>query len=317
MSDYCTPALGCLVDDDRELELSDYEGARARWCPGCGDHSILTAVEKLLVAEQLQPEQTMFVSGIGCSSRFPHYLKTYGFHGIHGRALPVATGIKLHRPDLAVFVTMGDGDCCSIGAAHWIHAIRYNTRMVALLLDNSIYGLTKKQTSPTTPTGTQTNTHPGGSVLPPLNPLTTTLGTSNVSFVAQTAEWIPAHLSATLRAAYHHNGFAFVRVLQRCPVYLPGLYDAAVKDPRMIEMLVHDDGVLVPELDKIYTRRAPHDPSDLFAAQRLAEDASVIRLGVFFRDEQRPTYDTLRRAPHRSRQDRYALLNAEFDKYAV
>ena len=309
--------FGCVVDDDRDLELSDYEGARARWCPGCGDHSVLTAVEKLLVAEQLRPEQTVFVSGIGCSSRFPHYLKTYGFHGIHGRALPVATGIKLHRPDLTVFVTMGDGDCTSIGAAHWIHAIRYNMPMVAMMLDNGIYGLTKKQTSPTTPRGIATNTHPTGALLPPLNPLTTTLGTTNASFVAQTAEFVPAHLYATLRAAFHHPGFSFVRILQRCPIYLPGHYDAAVKNTQLVEMLVHDDGVLVPELEKIYTRRVPHDPADLFTAQRLAADTDVIRLGVFFRDSNRPTYDALRRPPRRSRRERLELLDKELDKYAV
>ena len=101
--------------EDHDYAVSDYEGARARWCPGCGDHSVLAAVQRLLTAEQLVPEETVFVSGIGCSSRFPHYLSTYGFHGIHGRALPVATGIKLHRPDLTVFVVMGDGDCTSIG----------------------------------------------------------------------------------------------------------------------------------------------------------------------------------------------------------
>lgn len=316
MSDYCGP-LGCVVEDDRDLVLSDYEGAMARWCPGCGDHSVLTSVEKLLVAEQLRPEQTVFVSGIGCSSRFPHYLKTYGFHGLHGRALPVATGIKLHRPDLTVFVVMGDGDCTSIGAAHWVHAIRYNMPMVAILLDNSIYGLTKKQSSPTTPTGYHTNTHPAGSPLPPLNPLTTMLGTTNASFIAQTAEWVPAHLYATLRAAYRHNGLAFVRVLQRCPVYMPGLYDTLVKDPKAIEMLVHDDGVLVPELEKIYTKRVRHDPRDLHEAQRLAADADTVRLGVFFRDESRPTYDVLRRPPQKTTRERIALLNAEFDKYAV
>ncbi len=315
MSEYCGP-IGCVVEDDRDLVLSDYEGAMARWCPGCGDHSVLTAVEKLLVAEQLRPEQTVFVSGIGCSSRFPHYLKTYGFHGLHGRALPVATGIKLHRPDLTVFVVMGDGDCTSIGAAHWVHAIRYNIPMVALLLDNSIYGLTKKQSSPTTPAGYRTNTHPAGSPLPPLNPLTTMLGTTNASFIAQTAEWVPAHLYATLRAAYRHNGLAFVRVLQRCPVYMPGLYDTLVKDPKAIEMLVHDDGVLVPELEKIYTKRVRHDPRDLHEAQRLAADSDTVRLGVFFRDESRPTYDVLRRPPQKTTRERIALLNAEFDKYA-
>ena len=317
MSDFCASPLCVLDDDDRDLGLSDYEGARARWCPGCGDHSVLTAVEKLLVSEQLRPEQTVFVSGIGCSSRFPHYLKTYGFHGIHGRALPVATGIKLHRPDLTVFVVMGDGDCTSIGAAHWIHAIRYNMPMTVLMLDNSIYGLTKKQSSPTTPRGTSTNTHPSGALLAPLNPLTTMLGTTNVSFVAQTAEWVPAHLYATLRAARRHNGFAFVRVLQRCPIFMPGLYDAAVKNPALVEMLVHDDGVLVPELEKIYTKRVAHDPSNILEAQRLAADTGAIRLGVFFRDGSRPTYDALRRPAPRTVQERIELLNAELDKHAV
>jgi 2-oxoglutarate/2-oxoacid ferredoxin oxidoreductase subunit beta len=319
MSDFSCSVLGCTTspEDGRDFELGDYEGPVARWCPGCGDHSVLTAVERLLVAEQLKPEQTVFVSGIGCSSRFPHYLKTYGFHGIHGRALPVATGIKLHRPDLTVFVVMGDGDCCSIGAAHWVHAIRYNTQMVAMLLDNSIYGLTKKQTSPTTPQGFKTNTQPAGSFLPPLNPLTTMLGTTNVSFVAQTAEWIPAHLYATLRAAYRHNGLAFVRILQRCPMYTQSIYERAVKDPSVVELLVHDDGVVVSELDAIYRCRVAHNPSDLAAARALAEDGERLRLGVLFRDETRPRYDEIRRTRKVSATERLALLERELDKYAV
>ena len=302
---------------DRSFEMSDYEGAQARWCPGCGDHSVLTAVEKLLVAEQLQPEQTVFVSGIGCSSRFPHYLKTYGFHGIHGRALPVATGIKLHRPDLTVFVVMGDGDCTSIGAGHWLHALRYNVRMVALVLDNAIYGLTKNQTSPTTPQGHPSNTQPAGSYLPALNPISMALGVTNASFVAQTAEWVPAHLLATLRAAFHHDGFAFVRVLQRCPIFTPGIYQQAVQKPDLMELLVHDDGVAVPELEKVYRNRLAHDPHDLDQARRLAEPSDRVRLGIFFRDENRPRYDLIRQVPARTAADRIALLNAELDNYAV
>ena len=223
------------VEEDREFSLGDYEGARARWCPGCGDHSVLTAAQRLLVDEQLKPEETVFVSGIGCSSRFPHYMKTYGFHGLHGRALPVATGVKLNRPDLNVFVVMGDGDCVSIGAGHWVHATRYNVDMVAMMLDNNIYGLTKMQTSPTTPQGYRSNTQPQGSWLPALNPIEATLGITNASFVAQTAEWIPAHLFATLQAAYRHRGFAFVRVLQRCPVFTEDIYLDAVRNPEMIE----------------------------------------------------------------------------------
>ena len=309
--------LGASDEDDRSLTMSDYEGATARWCPGCGDHSVLTAVERLLVAEQLRPEQTVFVSGIGCSSRFPHYLKTYGFHGIHGRALPVATGVKLHRPDLTVFVVMGDGDCTSIGAGHWMHALRYNVRMVAMVLDNGIYGLTKNQTSPTTPQGHPSNTQPRGSYLPALDPIELALGVTNASFVAQTAEWVPAHLYATLRAAYHHDGFSFVRVLQRCPMYTPGIFQQAVQKPDATELLVHDDGVLVPELEKTYRHRLVHDPRELARARELAMPGERIRLGVFFRDESRTRYDLLRQVPARTAAERVTLLEKELDKYAV
>ena len=310
--------LSCAAaDDDREFGLHDYEGAIARWCPGCGDHSVLTAVEKLLVAEQLKPENTVFVSGIGCSSRFPHYLKTYGFHGIHGRALPVATGVKLNRPELDVFVVMGDGDCCSIGAGHWIHAIRYNVGMTALLLDNNIYGLTKNQTSPTTPQGHPSNTQPRGSWLPPLDPLQATLGVTNASFVAQTAEWMPQHLYATLLAAYRHPGFSFVRILQRCPQYTPTLYQLAVRQPETVQVLVHDDGVVVPEMERIYKNQLHHDPRDLDAARHLAGEGGQLRVGVFFRDESRPRYDEMRRVPRHTAADKVELLNRELDLHAV
>ena len=148
----CLLDLG-FVEDDRVLAMQDYEAAVPRWCPGCGDHAVLTAVERLLVKEQLAREQTVFVSGIGCSSRFPHYLKTYGLHTLHGRALPIATGVKLRRPDLNVFVATGDGDCCSIGTSHWIHAVRYNMDLTVMLFDNEVYALTKRQTSPTSRLG--------------------------------------------------------------------------------------------------------------------------------------------------------------------
>lgn len=313
----CCPLLSAVADEDRVYELSDYEGATARWCPGCGDHSVLTAVERLLISEQLDPERTVFVSGIGCSSRFPHYLKTYGFHSLHGRALPVATGVKLHRPDLTVFVVMGDGDCTSIGAGHWLHATRYNMRMTALMLDNAIYGLTKNQTSPTTPQAHPTNTQPKGSYLPPLNPIEVALGVTNASFVAQTAEWIPAHLYATLRVAYAHDGFSFVRILQRCPMYTPSIYQLAVQHPELVELLVHDDGVLVPELERSYKQRLLHDPKDLSRARELAMPDERIRLGVFYRDESRPKYEDTRRVVTRSDAERLSELNVELDKYAI
>ncbi len=306
-----------LNAEDYEYEITDYEGARARWCPGCGDHSILAAVERLLAAEQLTPENTVFVSGIGCSSRFPHYLKTYGFHGIHGRALPIATGIRLQRPDLNIFVVMGDGDCTSIGAGHWVHALRYNLDLTVLLLDNGIYGLTKQQTSPTTPQGFPSNTQPRGSWLPALNPLQVALGVTNASFVAQTAEWVPAHLYATLRAARQHRGLSFVRILQRCPIYSSAIYLKAVQDPANINMLVHDDGVVVPELAKLYQNQVGHDPHDLEAARRVAGATDAVQLGVFFRDDSKPRYEETRRVPPRTAAERVALIDAELDRYAV
>lgn len=309
--------LHAAHDDDREFAMDDYQGPVARWCSGCGDHSVLAAAQRLLTDHQLTPESTVFVSGIGCSSRFPHYMKTYGFHGIHGRALPVATGVKLTRPDLDVFVVMGDGDCVSIGAGHWIHATRYNVDMVALLLDNNIYGLTKKQTSPTTPQGYSSNTQPRGSYLPAMNPLEATLGVTNASFVAQTAEWVPAHLFATLEAAYQHKGFSFVRILQRCPHFTADLFAEAVKQPDKVEILHHPDGINVEGLDKIYTNQVQHDPKDIGSARALAEDPSAIRLGLFFHDESRPRYEETRTIPKRTAQEKLTLLDEEFDRYAV
>jgi len=309
--------LQAAHDDDRVFGMDDYQGPVARWCAGCGDHSVLTAAQRLLTDNQLTPESTVFVSGIGCSSRFPHYLTTYGFHGIHGRALTIATGVKLTRPELDVFVVMGDGDCLSIGAGHWIHAIRYNVDMVVLLLDNNIYGLTKKQTSPTTPQGYKSNTQPRGSYLPAMNPLEATLGVTNASFVAQTAEWVPAHLFATLQAAYAHKGFSFVRILQRCPHFTPDLFTDAVKEPDIVELLDAPDGIRVEALDAIYKNKVAHDPADLHGARQLAEDLTAIRLGLFFRDDSNPRYDQIRSIPKHTARERMDLLNEEFDHYAV
>jgi len=316
MTTGCSLLAAVLEDEEHAFTVEDYAGAAPRWCPGCGDHAVLTATQRVLETEQLRPEQTVFVSGIGCSSRFPHYLSTYGFHGLHGRALPVATGIKLRNPALHVFVVMGDGDCCSIGAGHWIHATRYNVNMVALMLDNGVYGLTKNQTSPTTPRGHPTNTQPRGSYLDALDPLSTTLGVTNASFVAQTADWVPAHLYETIRAAYHHRGFAFVRVLQRCPQYTRGLWEEAVRDPDLTEILEHQRGIVVPALEKIYRRRVRHDPADLDAARRLARP-DVARLGLLYRNEQAPCYDETLRITRYAADERARMLDEELDRHAV
>jgi 2-oxoglutarate ferredoxin oxidoreductase subunit beta len=259
----------------------------------------------------------VFVSGIGCSSRFPHYVNAFGFHGIHGRALPVATGIKLARPELDVFVVTGDGDCTSIGAGHWIHATRYNANMVVMLLDNNIYGLTKNQTSPTTPQGYASMTSPRGSVLPALDPLQATLGVSNASFVAQTADWVPAHLYATLQAAYEHPGFSFIRILQRCPKFTPDVFEQQVKDPDLTELLVHEDGVDPPGLEKLFKARRIHNPKNLDDARSLARRRDMLRLGVFFRDDSLPVYDEVRAVPPVTPLEKINRLNKEFERYAV
>ena len=309
--------LGSSVEDDRYLGMEDYQKAVARWCSGCGDHAVLTAVQRLLEAEQLAPEETVFVSGIGCSSRFPHYVNSYGFHGLHGRALPVALGVKMRRPDLKVFAVMGDGDCCSIGAGHWIHTTRYNPNIVAIMLDNGVYGLTKNQTSPTSPKGLRSNTQPRGAFLDAMNPIATTLGVENASFVAQTGDWVPDHIYATIEAAYHHPGFSFVRILQRCPQYTDNLFLEAMRNPDTIELMVHPDGVQVPDLEKLYTNTVYHDPADMVNAFRLAQLDDKIRLGVFYRNDTIPAYEQVRAVPAKTADEKIAILNEELDKYAV
>jgi 2-oxoglutarate ferredoxin oxidoreductase subunit beta len=269
--------------------------------------------------EQLPPEKTVFASGIGCAARFPHYMSTYGFHGLHGRALPTAQGIKIRRPDLHVFVNMGDGDCCSIGTAHWIHAIRMNLNMVAMMHDNNIYGLTKKQASPTTPQGHKTNTTPRGAFLKALNPLTTTLGVTNASFVAQVVEWIPELLYDVIRQAFHHKGFAFVRILQRCPHFMPHIWDSLLSDPSNLLMLTHENGMQMSDaLSKLYKTQDTHDPSDIHRAREHAERDDVVPVGILYRNEDIITYDEVRRpAKTPTMEQRRDLLEGVFDKFGI
>lgn len=304
---------------ERYFTLEDYEGGVARWCPGCGDLAVLTAVQKILRVEQRAPENTVCVSGIGCSSRFPHYMKTYGFHGLHGRPLPVACGVKSRRPELDVWVATGDGDCCSIGAGHWIHAIRYNMDMVVMLFDNSVYGLTKKQTSPTTPQGLKTNTHPEGAWLPPLDPLSAVLGFTNVSFVAQTVDWNPGHLQATLHAAWKHEGTSFVRILQRCPTYTAQVFEELQKDPSRLLLLNGPEApVLDPAVAKYFPNQAEHDARDLGAARAAVDAGGLVPVGVLFRDPSRPRYeDFTSRGVGMSSREKLEALDRELDRFAV
>jgi 2-oxoglutarate ferredoxin oxidoreductase subunit beta len=255
---------------------------------------VLSAAQRVLRDEQQRPEMSVCVSGIGCSSRMPHYLGTYGFHGLHGRALPVACGIKSRRPDLDVWVATGDGDCFSIGTAHWIHAIRYNMDMTVMVFDNAVYGLTKAQTSPTSPLGFKTNTHPFGAIIDAHNPLTVTLAITNVSFVAQVVDWNPPLLYETLKAAYRHRGTGFVRIVQRCPVYADSVSKALQGDPSRFLLLEHDKGIpLDAAVLRSFPERVAHDPSDLGRAFQLAADTSRIPLGLLYRNPDAPCYEDL------------------------
>jgi 2-oxoglutarate ferredoxin oxidoreductase subunit beta len=315
-----TMATECLLQLCEERhEIEDYQSGVPRWCTGCGDNAILAAVQRLCRDEGLRPEKTVFVSGIGCSSRFPHYMRTYGFHGIHGRALPVAEGVRLARPDLKVFVNTGDGDCCSIGAAHWIHAIRYNMNMTVFLHDNQIYGLTKMQASPTSPRGTRSNTTPRGSYLEALQPLSVTLGVQNVSFVAQAVDWIPEMLYDIVKAAYHHRGFSFVRIVQRCPEWLPKVWDPWLHDPSRILVLTHDNGIRASEgLARVYRNQRAHDPADLNRAREIAADIDNIPVGILYRNPEVPCYEDLRGSTQlRTTAYVKAGLEAEFDKFTI
>jgi 2-oxoglutarate ferredoxin oxidoreductase subunit beta len=313
-------ATDCLLQlCEERLELEDYQQGVPRWCTGCGDNAILAAVQRLCRDEGLRPEKTVFVSGIGCSSRFPHYMRTYGFHGIHGRALPIAEGVRLARPDLNVFVNTGDGDCCSIGTAHWIHALRYNPNITVFLHDNQIYGLTKMQASPTSPKGLKSNTTPRGAYLDALNPLTVTLGVQNVSFVAQAVDWVPEMLYDIVRAAYHHKGLSFVRIVQRCPEWLPDMWEPFLHDPSRLLLLAHERGMQPSAgLSKVYKNQLQHDPSDIHRAREIASETDKIPVGILYHDPDVPCYEEVRLGNQlRTAEYLRAGLEREFDKFTV
>ena len=197
-----------------------------RWCPGCGDYSILAQMKKMLPELGLPPEKIVFISGIGCSSRFPYYLNTYGIHSIHGRAPALATGLRVARPDLKVFVATGDGDALSIGGNHFIHLLRRNVDVTVVLFNNRIYGLTKGQYSPTSPEGQVTKSTPYGSVDHPMNPLAVALG-AQASFIARSVDSHVKHLAATLYRAAQHRGTSLVEVYQNCNVFNDGAFSYA------------------------------------------------------------------------------------------
>src|SRR6476661_3574916 len=208
-----------------------------RCCRGCGDYSVLTAVQLLMPELGVRPENQVFVSGIGCSSRFPYYMNTYGIHSIHGRAPAVATGVALARPDLDVWVITGDGDGLSIGGNHLIHALRRNVNMTILLFNNQIYGLTKGQYSPTSEVGKVTKSSPFGSLDHPFNPISVAIG-AEASFVARTHDMDRKHMQKVFKRAHEHRGAAFVEIYQNCNVFNDGAFEHITSRDKRAEMLV-------------------------------------------------------------------------------
>ncbi len=209
----------------REFTPKDFKSPlEVRWCSGCGSYSILAQVQKILAGLKIPREQFAFVSGIGCSSRFPYYVQTYGIHGIHGRAIAIATGLKIARPDLSVWIATGDGDCMSIGGNHLIHAARRNIGLKVLMFNNEIYSLTKGQVSPTTQLFQPTKSSPFGNIDYPFNPSSLALG-SGATLVARTFDRDPKHMQLILERAAKHEGFAFVEIYANCVIYNDGAFD--------------------------------------------------------------------------------------------
>lgn len=203
----------------------DYETTQdVRWCPGCGDYAVLASVQKVLAEMDADPDKHVFISGIGCSSRFPYYMNTYGFHTIHGRAPTIATGLALSRPDLHIWIVTGDGDGLSIGAGHLLHLLRRNINVTVLMLNNQIYGLTKGQYSPTSEVGKKTKSSPEGSLDAPLSPIEVAL-TGNASFIGRAIDVDSANLQAVLKAAYAHEGSRFIEIFQNCNVFNDGAFE--------------------------------------------------------------------------------------------
>ncbi|MGQ0720884.1 MAG: 2-oxoacid:ferredoxin oxidoreductase subunit beta [Candidatus Eiseniibacteriota bacterium] len=286
-----------------------------RWCPGCGDYSILAAVQGVLPELGIPREKFVFVSGIGCSSRFPYYMNTYGFHTIHGRAAAVATGVKLANPDLSVWVVTGDGDALSIGGNHLIHLLRRNVDLVVLMFNNRIYGLTKGQYSPTSEFGKRTKSSPYGTVDHPFNPVSLALG-ADATFVARTVDVYPQHLKEIIRRAAEHRGTSFVEIYQNCNIFNDGAFKSVtereIRNDAQIE-LVHGQPMIfgkdrnrgirfrseqlevvtlneggVTEADILIHDERRERPSRAFQLSRMEHPEFPVPIGVF-RSVERPT----------------------------
>src|SRR5712691_11857879 len=227
-----------MPDDGATLTRKDFQSDQeVRWCPGCGDYSVLAAVQLLLPELDVKPENLVFVSGIGCAARFPYYMNVYGLHGIHGRAPAIATGIALSRPDLDVWVIVGDGDALSIGGNHLIHTLRRNVDINIVMFNNQTYGLTKGQYSPTSEVGKITKSSPFGSLDHPFNPVSVAIG-SEATFVARTHDMDRKHMTEMFRRAHEHVGSAFVEVYQNCNVFNDGAFETITAKEARANMLI-------------------------------------------------------------------------------
>lgn len=293
-----------------------------RWCPGCGDYSILANMKKILPKLGLPRENIVFVSGIGCSSRFPYYINTFGMHTIHGRAPPIATGLKATRPDLLVFVVTGDGDGLSIGGNHLIHAMRRNIDINILLFNNRIYGLTKGQYSPTSKKGKRTKSTPMGSIDYPLNPISIALSAES-TFIARTIDVWGSHLQEILLKAAKHKGTSFVEIYQNCVIFNDKVFDFAtdkrIRQDHILELrhekpmifgrnkdkgIILDREKLVPkvveigkngykESDLLVHDEFNKNPTMAFFLSRMTYDRSLPEPIGVFRSIQIPTYDEM------------------------
>ncbi|RLU76946.1 2-oxoacid:ferredoxin oxidoreductase subunit beta, partial [Streptomyces griseocarneus] len=316
-----TEALTLVPKTDTPQSMKDFKtDQEVRWCPGCGDYAILAAVQGFMPTLGLARENIVFISGIGCSSRFPYYMNTYGMHSIHGRAPAIATGLASSRPDLSVWVVTGDGDALSIGGNHLIHALRRNVNLKILLFNNRIYGLTKGQYSPTSEVGKITKSTPMGSLDAPFNPVSLALG-AEASFVARTVDSDRKHLTSVLQAAAEHPGTALVEIYQNCNIFNDGAFDT-LKDKEtaqeavirlehgkpirfgaddskgVVRDAVTGDLRIVEVTEDNQSSILVHDahatsPVTAFALSRLADPTTLHHTPIgIFRNTQRPVYDT-------------------------
>ncbi len=307
-----------LPQSPAPLQPADFASDQeVKWCPGCGDYSILAQVRKILARQGVDKANTVFVSGIGCSSRFPYYMSTYGFHSIHGRAATIATGLKVSRPELNVWIVTGDGDALAIGGNHFLHLLRRNVDVKILMFNNRIYGLTKGQYSPTTLKGKKTKSSPVGSPDNPIRPISVAVG-AEATFAARALAADVKHLESVLERAAQHKGTAFVEIYQNCVIFDDGGYnylaEKSVKAERMA-YLVHGQPIrfghnnekaialrgltpvvvnaadVPPESLLIHDEHAP-DPSLAFLLSRLSHPDFPEPLGIF-RDVTTPCYDDI------------------------